>query len=92
MKKYLLMATLILLTQFAFAQSNPIPSIKKWIVGNWKTSLPKGYIVESWTAQNDSLLKGSSYMIKPNGNSVLLETVNLEYKKGIANYVVTAAD
>ena len=31
-------------------------------------------------------------MIKPNGNSVLLETVNLEYKKGIANYVVTAAD
>ncbi len=92
MKKYLLITQLLLLTQFAFSQSNPIPSIKKWIVGNWKTSLPKGHIIESWSIKNDSTLKSISYIIKPNGDSMLQETVNLEYKKGITNYVVTAAD
>jgi hypothetical protein len=92
MKKYLLITQLLLLTQFAFSQSNPIPSIKKWIVGNWKTSLPKGYIVETWSYENDSTLKSTSHIIKPNGDSILQETVNLEYKKSITNYVVTTAD
>ena len=92
MKKYLLITQFLLLTQFAFSQSNPIPFIKKWIVGSWKTSLPKGFIIETWSYKNDSTLKSTSHIIKPNGDSMLQETVNLEYKKGISNYVVTAAD
>ena len=92
MKKYLLITQLLLITQYAFSQSNPIPSIKKWIVGSWKTSLPKGYIVETWSYENDSTFKSTSHIIKPNGDSILQETVNLEYKKSITNYVVTTAD
>lgn len=87
MKKYLLITQLLLLTQFAFSQSNPIPSIKKWIVGNWKTSLPKGYIIESWSKENDSTLKSISYIIKPNGDSILQEKVNLEYSNGNTFYI-----
>ena len=92
MKKYLLITQFLLLTQFAFSQSNPIPLIKKWIIGSWKTSLPKGYIIETWSYENDSTLKSTSHIIKPNGDSMLQELVNLEYKKGISNYVVTAVD
>jgi hypothetical protein len=82
MKKYLLISSFLLLTQLVFSQSNPIPTIQKWITGNWKTNLPKGYIIESWSAQNDSLLTSSSYIIKPNGDSILQEKVNLEYRNG----------
>ncbi len=91
MKKYLLITQLLLLTQFAFSQSNPIPSIKKWIVGNWKTSLLKGYIIETWNKENDSILKSISYIIKPNGDSILQEKVNLEYSNGNTFYIPTVS-
>lgn len=35
-----------------------------WLLGNWKVSKGKGFIVESWKKQNDSLYIGFSGFVK----------------------------
>lgn len=35
-----------------------------WLVGNWENNSQQGNLSETWTKENDSVLKGTAYFIK----------------------------
>ncbi len=72
--KYTLIA-LLLISVTVNAQSK---NNFDWLLGNWKISTDKGFIIESWKKQNDSLYIGFSGFVK--GKDTIPEE-NVELKK-----------
>ena len=59
--------------------------------GTWFMPTDRGDRLEVWAITNDSTLTGSSLRIKPeNGDTVLLENLRIELRKGTVNYVTIA--
>lgn len=61
----------------------------KWLTGAWSITTGKGNIVETWRIVNDSTLAGESVFVRPGNDSMLQETLSLEYRKGAWTYVST---
>lgn len=63
----------------------------KWIIGTWQMPAKNGSIHENWVVLNDSTFQGRSYKVKNTGDSVILESVRLEYKDGSYYYTPTVS-
>ncbi len=59
--------------------------------GKWKTIRNKETIVEEWQKVNNHLLKGKSYKIKANKDTVNLEIMNLKTVQGKTLFVPVSA-
>lgn len=79
MKKVYTLTIAIIFSTTVQAQNDFINHFKIWL-GNWEMKTSKGITIESWTYQNDSMYIGNSYKIKPSGDSVLQESIELVKK------------
>lgn len=61
-----------------------------WLEGTWKINTPKGILIESWRAINDSTLAGKSYFIKDGKDTIPQETIELSLRNGTWNYIPNA--
>lgn len=81
---YLIIGFLCLLSTTLSAQKSAAPI---WLVGTWKINTGNGFIIEQWKQVNDSTLQGKSMFVKAAGDSVLQESLELSYRKGVWSYV-----
>jgi len=72
--------------------SNPKPQSKTevvhWFLGKWENNSEQGDFKEIWKQENDSLLKGESY-VTVKGDTVFHENVDLVAKQDSLFYVVS---
>ena len=61
-----------------------------WLLGNWKVSSGKGFIIEKWAKQNDSLYIGVSGFVN-NKDTIIEETVALKKINNEWFYIPTVA-
>ena len=61
-----------------------------WLVGTWKMQTKSGAMFEQWRIVDDSTLHGLSYKIQGGGDTVMLESVQLETRNGVMHYTPTA--
>lgn len=59
----------------------------QWLEGNWSMKTKRGMIMESWKANHDSSLLGSSKMVAASGEEKILESLELIYSAGHYYYV-----
>jgi hypothetical protein len=59
----------------------------QWIAGTWKIKGGSGTIVEQWLIENDSTLKGKSYFIKNDTDTIPQETIELAFRNGDWYYI-----
>ena len=87
MKKYYFIISLFVFNNLYAQQSKGFD----WLVGNWKISNNRGFIIETWKKQNDSLYIGSSGFVK--GKDTIPEE-NVELKKVVEDwfYISTVAN
>jgi hypothetical protein len=84
MKKIVLIG-LCFIASNAFAQKDAL----KWISGTWVLKTNRGDMVEKWVAVNDSTFRGKSMMVKAPGDSVVQETIELQWRNKAWAYVPT---
>lgn len=63
----------------------------EWLAGSWEMATDEGMITEDWTLNNDTLLTGSSAIVK-NDSVQPFETIVLTVTNKKASYIVTSAD
>ncbi len=63
-----------------------------WLVGSWQRETPRGTIYESWLAQGDLELLGKSFTVRPGGDTVLFETIQLVQRQDSVWYIPTVAN
>ena|SRR5688500_13765998 len=61
-----------------------------WLLGKWRMASMTGDLVESWQMKDDTTFVGWSYKLKPSGDTVLLENVELVYRNGQLRYIPIA--
>jgi len=83
MKKIVLLAVVILFSQFLPAQNNSGIEQFKWLTGQWKGEMDGGVLYEKWTQHNNTTLLGEGYFVTVDGDTVLRETLRIEK---IGNY------
>ena len=57
-----------------------------WLIGSWGNTTKEGILTETWTAQNDSILKGESYFVTGK-DTVFSEKISLEQKGDSLFYI-----
>ena len=57
-----------------------------WLVGTWGNTTKEGILTETWTEQNDSVLKGESYFVIGK-DTVFSEKISLEQKGDSLFYI-----
>lgn len=62
-----------------------------WLVGDWQKQSEKGILTEAWRKLDDSTLVGRSYLISE-ADTLLLESIRLEQRKGKLYYIPTVSD
>ena len=87
-RKFIPLFVLTIMTGAARAQQ---PGAMNWLAGSWKISTANGVITENWTVVNDSTLAGNSYFTPTGKDSVLQETLSLEYRQGSWTYIPIVA-
>ena len=89
MKTISLTVAFIFLFLVAYSQENNIKNIK-WLLGAWQMKIAEqGRIIEHWQYVNDSTLQGNSFLVKPNNDSILQESVQLVYRNKTMFYIPT---
>jgi len=79
MKRIYLYALILILAGFysnVKAQKNPSKTFS-FVLGSWEMQTSKGKVVEQWEQGAGKILKGKSYRVKANGDSVLTETLQI---------------
>jgi hypothetical protein len=84
--KQLILFSLMLMAGNALAQK---PDVLQWISGTWVIKTNRGDLVEKWWPMNDSTLRGTSVMVKASGDTVLQETLELQWRNNTWLYVPT---
>lgn len=64
----------------------------RWLIGTWKTPGADGILYESWTVVNDSTFEGKAYEVKNSGDTVLSESVKIEYKNKSCYFTPIVSD
>ena len=88
-------ALLLLITSICFSAGEKHTSKLNsfsWLLGSWQMQKKSGVITESWKQSNDSTMDGNSYLIKPTGEKMLLENVQLVYRGQQFFYIPTTAN
>jgi len=63
-----------------------------WIIGTWKMSMKNGTLFEKWRMINDSVFQSTAFRIKSSGDTVMTESVKIEYKNKSFYYTSTVTD
>mgnify|MGYP000632657349 CR=1 FL=1 len=105
MKRLKLLMPAVLLTGSVYAQQLPTTT-NKWL-GLWKAEMNEKTFYERWTDQSRTILKGDSWRVSSNGDSVYFESLLLlaagedvfyeatvpgEHEKGIRFKLIESAD
>lgn len=64
----------------------------RWLLGEWQMQKKNGTLVETWRQKNDSTFEESSYLLKSNGETKLLEEVTIVAREGKLFYIPVVAD
>ena len=60
-----------------------------WMQGTWKMQTPNGLLKEHWSAANDTLWQGYSYMTSSTGDTLFQETIELKQTEDGVHYIPT---
>lgn len=88
MRNFILAILILVCCSFQQKQLNKSLLI---LEGKWQTIRNKQTIVEEWQKANNNLLKGKSYKIKTNHDTVNLETMDLKIVQGKTLFVPVSA-
>ena len=84
--KVISLIVLVLIAHPLFAQKS---EQMKWMVGSWKINVGNNMIVEQWKIINDSTLKGKSFLIKNNSDTLPQENIELALRNGTWYFIST---
>ncbi len=70
----------------------PLPQWVLQLEGSWMMKKNNYRIYEHWHATGDSILIGSSYQVTEQGDSILIENLEIRYLKDTLYYIPTVAD
>lgn len=87
----LLVAVLFLNLSFCLAQNESLKDFN-WIIGTWRMPVKNGFLFEKWAKLNDSVFQSKAYRVKNSGDSVMMESVKIEYKNRSYYYTSTVPD
>jgi len=62
-----------------------------WLLGCWQIESSKGILTESWQQKDDSTFAGRSFFVSK-GDTVSLESIRLEQRRGKLYYIPTVPD
>ena len=63
--------------------------IFKWVVGTWKINTGNGTVCETWELSDDSTLRGKSFFINQNKDTIPQETLQIAFRNGDWYYIST---
>lgn len=75
MRRLKLLVPAVLLTGSVYAQKLPA-AVNSWL-GTWKADMNEKTFYERWTGAESNILKGDSWRVYPNGDSVYFESLRL---------------
>lgn len=64
----------------------------KSVIATWKTPAKNGSLYESWKVVNDSVFQSKAFMVKNSGDTIVMESVKIEYKQKAYFYTSTVAN
>lgn len=83
--KYPILLTLLLISNFCFAQT--FAEKYTWIIGKWELKTTKSTLIEEWKLRDDSTFIGISYSLGSENARKVLETIELRSRNGKSSYV-----
>ena len=87
MKQIFFAVVICLFFSFTFKKEDNTVNPFSWLEGSWSMKAKRGTITESWKANHDSSMLGSSKMISLTGGETVLENLELAFTGGNYYYI-----
>jgi len=63
-----------------------------WVIGTWKMPIKNGFLFEKWVKLNDSVFQNKAFRIKNTADTIMMESVKIEFKSNAYYYTSTVPD